>query len=154
MLAFTFEQGHLFLTIQVFDETSKRILWIERNELKYYPEPWDIRFEGRNLTVREGRGRFLIDIVFSPPDRIEVRRARLGLNGLEFLVCPDLLYYTNQFISFKQIDVSGFKVVIMAGKPIRTQAGLPISAAMVLGDRNRGHINREAVDQWIREVSK
>jgi hypothetical protein len=149
LLAFTFEQGHLFLTLQVFDEQAQRVLWVERNELRYCPIPWDIRLEGRTLSVREGQGQFLIEIVFAPPDRVEVRRGRFSLNGLELLVYPDRLCYANNLQFFSRVGARGFDVAIMLGEPIETGSRMIHLPAV-----NRGHANREAAEQWMREIEE
>ena len=117
LLAFTFEQGHLFLTLQVFDEQAQRVLWVERNELRYCPTPWDIRLRAQ-CRGREGQGKFLIDIEFSPPNRVEVRRGRFSLNGLELLVHPDCLCYANNGQILSRVEFHGFDVAIMVGEPI------------------------------------
>lgn len=149
LLAFTFEQGHLFITLQVFDKQSQRVLWVERNELQYCPTPWDICLEGRTLRVREGHGQFLIDIVFSPPNRLEVRRGRFSLNGLELLVYPDRLCYVNNRTLFSETSICYCDVAIMVGEPIK--AG---GSAFYLPAVNGGHPNREVAEQWMREMTR
>jgi trigger factor len=148
LLAFTFERGHLFLTLQVFDDQSQRVLWIDRNELRYCPVVWDIRLEGRNLTIREGNRKYLLDIVFDPPNRLEVRRGRFSLNGLELLVHPDRLCYANARNTFSGCGFHNFDVAIMVGEPIETGAAFHWPAM------NRGHPNREAAEQWMREIGR
>jgi trigger factor len=149
LLAFTFEQDHLFLTLQVFDEQGQRVLWVERNELRYCPIPWDIRLEGRTLTVREGRAKFLLEVLFSPPDRVEVRRGRFSLNGLELLIHPDQVCYANGRNTVSRFGTRGFDVAVMVGEPLETGA-----RALHWPAVNRGQPNREAAQQWMQEIAQ
>ncbi len=148
LLAFTFEQGHLFITLQVFDEQSQPVLWVERNELLYCSTPWDICLEGRNLTVREGLRQVLIEIVFSPPNRLEVRRGRFSHNGLELLVEPDMLCYANNLNVISQSSAY-CDVAIMVGKPIEG-----VTSGFYWPEVNRGHPDRKAAKQRMRKLSR
>ena len=149
MLAFTFEQGHLFLTLRVFDDRGARVVWIERNELMYAVSPWDIRLEGCTLTVREGQGQFLMEIVFTPPSRVDVRRGCFSFNGLEVLVYPDLLCYVNLCQIFSRIETRGFDVAIMIGEQIENG-----TKALNLPAANRGNPDREAAEQQIKKLAR
>jgi trigger factor len=144
LLAFAFEQGHLFLTVQVFDEQDQRVFWVERNELRYCPSPWDICLVGRTLTIREGQGRYLLDIEFSPPNRVAVRRGRFSLNGLEVLVSPNRLYFANQYNVFSNIGVADCDAAFMVGEPIEGARGYHLPAV------NRGNPDRDAIRNWMR----
>ncbi len=149
MLSFAFSQGHLFLTLQIFDDQSERVLSIERNEMIYCPTPWDIRFEGRRLCIREGQGRYLVDIEFWPPDRVELRRGRFSLNGLEVLIYPDLLLYANNRNVLSSVLTRNADVAVMIGEPIES-GGRAIHMPAV----NRGRPDREAVEKWMREAGR
>lgn len=145
LLAFTFDQGYLFITLQVFDEQSQRVLWIEQNELRYCPTPWDIRLEGCTLTVREGHGKVLTEIVFSPPNRLEVCKGRFSLNGLELLVEPDMLCYVNNGNIMSQSSAC-CDVAIMVGEKIKD-----LDAGFFFPEVNRGHADREAARQRMKK---
>jgi trigger factor len=74
LFGFMFDQGHLFLNLLVSDRNGQPILLIYRNQLRCSTIPWDIELTGKRLVIREGAGHVLIDILFSPPNRVEVRR--------------------------------------------------------------------------------
>jgi hypothetical protein len=47
---------------------------------------WDIEFERRTLTVRQGFGKILFEMQLKPPGEMVIARARLLCNGVEMLV--------------------------------------------------------------------
>jgi len=136
IIAFTFEQGHLFLSLQVFDHNSRRVLWVERNELKYRPSAWDITLVGRNLTIRDGAKQILLDVVFNPPGIVEVRRGRFHLNGLLVLVHPDHIHYVNRRNTIANLSFADFDVALMVGDPIDSRR---VALALPAGNRRVFH---------------
>jgi trigger factor len=147
LLAFTFEQGHLLLTLRVYDDESQQVLWIEQNELRYSTSPWDIQLVGCRPSIRERARKFLIDLVFGPPIRIDVRRGRFRLN--ELLVQPDLLCYANNCQIFKRVEFHGFDVAIMVGDPFESG----IARCIYMPAVNRGEPVREEAERWMREIA-
>jgi len=145
LLAFAFEQGHLLLTIQVHDEAHQRVLWIEKNELRYRPTAWDIQFVGRTLTVREGRGEILVELAFNPPSDVEVRRGRFSLNGLELLVEPSCFCYVNNRNVFSGVGAEECDVAIGVGEPL--EAGV---CGFFLGPSSRGTCDRRGAEEAMR----
>lgn len=145
LLMFHFEQGQLLLTFQVFNEKGERILWVDRNELRYCTSSWDIRREGRTLTIREGLGAFILEVEFTPPDRIEVRRGRFGLNGLGLLIEPDTMCYVNGGQCFSNCGFSSPEAAILVGTH---QEGI---AAIHLPERDRGQPDWESAARMIRD---
>jgi hypothetical protein len=148
LLAFRLEQDHLFLTLQVIDDSGQRALWIKENELRFCTTPWDIELVGCNLTIRERQRDYLIDIVFNPPSQIEVRKGRFSLNGLEVIVQHDCFCYANTCCFFKGMHVSNFEVGLMIGEPFETGGGRAFCMAAV----NRGKPNRKEIQKWMRDV--
>lgn len=101
MIGFELEdEGQLLLTMNLFDEGNERVLAIQRNELVYSATPWDISLEGRRLQVREGRGQFLIEILFNPPGRVSVSRGHFLYNGVDLMVTPEYALVVNDKILF------------------------------------------------------
>jgi len=95
LLGFILADGHLLLHVNLFDECNNLVLRIANNQLVYSTTPWDVRLTGRRLEIREGSGRFLIDMTFEVPNRIRIDRGRFLLNGVELLVRPDFALVTN-----------------------------------------------------------
>jgi hypothetical protein len=95
MLGFVMGDGHLLLHLNLFDEANRLILRIANNWLVYSVSPWDIRLVGRRLEIREGQGRFLIEIEFRVPNEIVISRGRFLYNGVEVVVNPDYALITN-----------------------------------------------------------
>lgn len=95
-IVFAFEQGHMLLSVVLFDEYNQVVLQVEDNQLVYAVHQWDVQLVGRNLILRHGEGDILIDLLFEPPGGIKFQRGRLLYNGVEFLVHPDYLWCSNE----------------------------------------------------------
>lgn len=89
ILGFVMTDGHLLLNMNLFDEFNDLVLRIVNNRLTYSVSPWDITLEGKRLTIREARGKFLVEIAFETPGKVIVQRGRFLLNGVEVKVFPD-----------------------------------------------------------------
>jgi len=96
--------GHILLNVVAFDEFNKPILHIKNNQLFYSTDIWDIRLVGRKLTIREGDRRFLLEIEFSPPNKVTITRGRFLKNGIEVIIRPENILLTNNstFLSGNQ----------------------------------------------------
>lgn len=95
MVGFVMGDGHLLLHLNLFDEANRLILRIANNRLEYSVSPWDIRLVGRRLEIREGHGRFLIEIEFRVPNEIFISRGRFLYNGVEVVVNPGYALIVN-----------------------------------------------------------
>ena len=95
IIGFVLSDGHLLLNLQLFDEQNNLIALIQNNRLAYSTSPWDIRLAGRNLVIRAGQRRILIDLVFEVPNKVVIRRGRLLLNGVEVVIQPDYTLVVN-----------------------------------------------------------
>lgn len=87
--------GHLLLNLIIFDEFNAPVLHIKNNQLYYSTDPWDIQLIGTKLIVREAHRKILIEIIFSPPDKVVINRGRFLRNGVEILVRPTNILVTN-----------------------------------------------------------
>ena len=76
----------LFLNLVLFDKDNNTILIIIDNELVYVPDPWDIQFVKRKLTIRQAHGNILMEFQFNPPDEIVVTRGIAYCNGIKVLI--------------------------------------------------------------------
>ncbi len=139
LLAFSFEDGQGFITIQIFNSAGDRVLWIDRNELRYRVDTWDIRFVGQLLQIREGDGNILFEVRFSPPDRVEVLRGYLQLFGFEIFVRPDALYYLNTGHVFQSCGF-GFSHAGLVVDPVGSTSSIELGGNAHFRERSREEI--------------
>src|SRR5262249_19524865 len=146
LLAFTFDQGHLFLTVRVYDDNDQLILCVDQNQLQYSISPWDIELEGRSLIIRERARKFLINLVFDPPNRVEVRRGRFTFHGMEFIVYPKRVCFANTSCAYRNNGYGNCDIAFAAGE-------LPLgqSAAVYIPTQPWSPMNRKSVNKWLRE---
>ncbi len=147
MVGFILADGHLLLNLLIFDENNDLVLQIKNNQLFYSVEPWDIEFIGRNLIVREAKRKFLVDITFTPPNRVQIDRGLFLRNGVELLIRPDHLLLVNSRGLF-----SGNTVVNCTGGIIIGEHPEPISAAIRIPQVSRYLGDRSEAEKWAREV--
>lgn len=95
IVGFILEDQHLLLFLNVFDECNNFVFGVAENQVRHTSTAWDIRLVGRRLEVREGAGRFLLDIEFQPPSRVAISRGRFLRNGIEVIVRPDSVTISN-----------------------------------------------------------
>jgi hypothetical protein len=89
LLGLRYLDGHLLLTMSIFDEYNFPVLQIIDNEMLLSVDQWDIEVEGPTLVLRQALREILIDVRFEPPDRIIIRRGRFLRNGVEIVIQPD-----------------------------------------------------------------
>jgi trigger factor len=148
-LGFTLVDGHLLLNLHLFDEDDNLLLRIANNQLVYSAYSWDIRLVRRTLTIRTGKGKYLLDIQFDPPNKVVVRRGRFTRNGVELLVMPDYLMIVNNRTLLNNVGFDDFPVAIAIGKP-RPSLGVALYAA----DVPRPVADRSGALRWARERIK
>ena len=95
LVGFVLGDAHLLLNLLVFNEYNVPILRINDNQLYYSTAPWDIQLVGTTLMIREAHRKILLEVEFSPPDKVIISRGRFLLNGIEVLVRPDDILLTN-----------------------------------------------------------
>lgn len=86
LIGFLLTDGHLLLNMVVFNEFNVPVMHIKNNQLFQSTIPWDIQLVGTCLTIREGKGDILIEIIFNPPNKITINRGRFLRNGVEIIV--------------------------------------------------------------------
>jgi trigger factor len=95
LIGFILGDGHLLLNLVIFDDCNTPVLHIKNNQLYYSTLPWDIQLVGTTLTIREAQRKILLEMEFSPPNKIEIIRGRFLRNGVEVLVRPNNILITN-----------------------------------------------------------
>jgi trigger factor len=103
VVMFRMEDGHLLLTVQLFDEDTEMLVQILDNELVYSVEPWDVEFQGLELTVRAQARKIFVRMRFEPPSRVDISRGHIWRNGVEmeiwpdkFVILPGMTFISNQ----------------------------------------------------------
>lgn len=147
LIGFHFEDGHALLNIKIFDENNNCILIIERNQLNYSISSWDIEMIGQRLTIRSAAREILIEMIFSPPSKINITRGRILHNGIEILVRPSHIFIVNcaHFIKGDIIEdcASGYTI-----------GNLVLPGAMAIRGINRYKYDRTAALAMEREAIK
>lgn len=128
LVGFRIEQGELLLNFIAYNEFNKPIIQIVDNELIYDTTQWDIEWIAQTLTIRESRGRILLELLFSPPSEIHIQKGRLLRNGIEILVGRNYLFNTNNSSFFSAISTVNCPVGFAIGDPTpNTVAGIVVS---------------------------
>jgi hypothetical protein len=96
IVGFTFDDGHLFLTLQLYvrdrsqpKSADRLVLAVLENELVYCTDLWDVQFVSSALTVHREHRDIALVMRLHPPDRINIERARLQYNGCEVEIGPN-----------------------------------------------------------------
>jgi hypothetical protein len=89
IVMFRMQDGHLLLTVRLFDAINELLVQIVDNELIYSVDPWDVEFQGLTLTVRAGQGDIFVRMTFDPPSRVQIDRGHIWRNGVEMTLWPD-----------------------------------------------------------------
>lgn len=105
--------GHYSINMNLFDRNNQLVLTIKDNILMYYVGLWDVTFESNTLTVREGKYKIFIEIVFEVPNVISIPRGIIYCNGSKFIIKPTMVTYegekTIRFVKDKGVLEAGFQ---------------------------------------------
>lgn len=154
LIAFIIADGHLLLNLVIFDEFNVPVLHIKNNQLLYSTIPWDIELVGTRLTIREAKRKILLEIQFSPPNKISITKGRLLKNGIEILVRPDSVLVTNNniFIS-NNSSVNCPQGIVLGYNPQQKNCMMNIkNIPRYLGDRSEAiAFEKEALSEFRKE---
>lgn len=84
-----FEDRNLLLNISGYDRYGDLKLSVKNSELVLAASSWDIEFIANRLKVRSGKGKFIIDVEFRPPNKIVIWRYFFEYKGSELSLSPD-----------------------------------------------------------------
>lgn len=149
LINFIMEDGNLLLNMILFDKFNDMVLEIVNNELVYNVSPWDIEVVGKRLTIREKARHFLVSMLFEPPNKIIIDKARLLCNGIEILVRPDHILLTNN-----NSLISGNKVYNTQGGLVIGRTPVPVRGFMSVQGINRYLGDSTDSTKWAREIMK
>lgn len=154
IVGFTLTQGHLFLTVQLFDDANNLLLYIDENQLVYSMIAWDIELVGRRLTVRYGSRKVALELIFDPPNRVHIRRAQIFHNEVEVTVHPEYILLANEGVLIASNASRNSRIGLSIGEAgeegslyrIPNPLRLPFNAARTNEARKRA--NKQFQAQW------
>lgn len=116
LILFRVEDGHLLLSLSVYDELNQLVLRIEDNELVLVVgAAWDFEFAASRLIIRNAPRAIRIDVAFEPPARVIVHRGCFMRNGLCVVVEPDGFSVPNVGAYFRNCGMNGVSAGIILG---------------------------------------
>jgi trigger factor len=142
------EDGHFLLNLSVYDSDDNLVLRIVDNELVLNVCSWDIEVVGARITIRQGRGNILFDIVFRPPSSVAVLRGRFLYHGVELFVAPKWCALLNNRLVFSGLGIRNCLVGLNIGDdPDSVPSGIRIDGIQ------RGDWDREDAIRWVRAAA-
>ncbi len=81
LLMFELLDGHVYVSMALFDRFNQMMVLIDSNELVFTTAGWDYEFSGSTLVVRTAMGEVAAAIEFRPPAEIWFKTGELLLNG-------------------------------------------------------------------------
>lgn len=121
LVMFDLADGHLLLSLNLYDERGNILLRIYKYELVYSMQPWDVTLVGRTLKLRQAERHINIEIEFAVPNKVHIRKGIFHKGGTEVLVGTDYLYVTNSGSLIGGCSMRGVQNGIVLGNP--PQAG-------------------------------
>ncbi len=98
IVGFTFDEGHLLLTVNLYhregDEPEAKdrlVLAVDESELVYATDLWDVEFTGKNITVHQAHRHVALSMTLDPPGRVAIERGEFQFRGFEIHVLPDAI---------------------------------------------------------------
>jgi trigger factor len=150
LLGVRLEDGHFLLNLCVRDSKGDLVLLIEDNELLLNVRSWDIEIVGAQITIREGKGNILFDIIFRTPSNVVVVRGRFLHNGVELLVAPKWWALLNERWLSQGSVISDCSVGLSVGHDPAPPGLIGISFPQV---RREGW-DRESAVRWARATAE
>lgn len=129
--------GHFLLNLVIFDEFNSPVLHIKNNQLFYSTAPWDVQLVGTTLTIREAHRKILVEIQFTPPNKITINKGRFLCNGVEVLIRPTNILITNNASMIRNCHAHNCNGGLIIGHHTNTIGGfmaLP-TISRYLGDK-------------------
>ena len=135
MLSFMRDGDFLLLNLSLYDSSGRKIVSIDKNELVYYPEQWDIIFVANEISFLSAPGDVLLEMRFEPPNVVSITKGRFAFAGLEVMIYKGMLCYVN----------GG---AIMSNCISRNSNGLSVGARAI-GAFHWNEINRNTADRSL-----
>jgi len=122
LIGFHFEDGHVLLNMLLLDENNICIMQIVKNQLVFSIDPWDVQLIGTTLTIRSAAREILVEIIFSPPNKVIINRGRILFNGIEMLIKPTHIFILNNSFTLSGALISESNYGMMLGEPFKPGA--------------------------------
>ena len=148
IVLFRAEDGHLLLSVQLFDDRNELLVQIIDNQLVFSAAPWDVEFQGRRLTVRGGPGDIFVRMTFEPPARVVIDRAHIWRNGIELEISPEKLFLTQNRNTISGCTATNCILGIAVGDPP------PLGGAIVIGSARAPFPAQPATEPAVRRLVK
>jgi hypothetical protein len=135
LIGFERSDDHLLLSLDVRGADGRQLILIERNELVYWINTWDIQLVGRRLTLRRELGDIVFDARFAPPSSVTIERAEFfdpALGSVAHITRGAMTLPGNIIMSGNTFRNVGTAISYGAASPQRMPQGANVSA-----DRNR-----------------
>lgn len=145
LIGFVMQDGQLLLNVNIFDEFNQIVLKIVNNHLFYSITPWDISFIGRNLIIREGHRKFLINILFEPPNKVFISKGRFLCNGVELIINEDYILLTNSSTMISGCSAENCSAGLIVG-----ETNQPIGGFMKVSHVNRYLGDNRESKKWAK----
>lgn len=85
-IIFLRDESRLLLNMRLLDRFNTPRLIIRENELIARSDAWDVELVGARLTIREQPRDIHLRLVFEPPNKVIIERAKIYANGILVLV--------------------------------------------------------------------
>ena len=128
-----FEDRNLLLNLIVFNQFNECIMRIVDSQMVYKTDIWDVTLIGAVLTIRERKGKILLELEFCPPSKIVIKQANLYCNGVELQVRND------HFV------LNGKKSGVFSHNAVRSTVGISIGDT---GGFPQGVFHNQQVLRW------
>jgi hypothetical protein len=117
IVGFTFDQGHLLLTLNLYDRQQNLLASIHENELITTAAAWDVQLVGPRLTVHKGDEEIGMSVLFEPPTRVTIEQGRFFWRTFGFDVSANGVETTPFRHSISGITMHTMHGIII-GKPL------------------------------------
>ena len=146
IVGFRVEDDKLLLNFTAFDELNIPFFQIVDNELIHKTSLWDVEWSGQKLTIREGKGRILLQLVFEVPTTIRITKGRILRNGIELIIGKNYIFCSNENAFLSGTDTTNFPVGLSIGDPV-----LDVQTGAISSGVLRYGIDRVAARKLLRK---
>lgn len=131
-ILFEMDHDELFLGIGLIDGDGRDVFRIERNELRFITDFWDVEFVGTRLTIREKSRIFFLELDFRPPHRVIVKRFSFECDGYAVRIEPK--HINMKYPHGHNVTIKGEPS--REGQPVGTVSG---SIGILIGEAPEGY---------------